>query len=56
MDNDSKFRHSKRRNIANRFDGENDHKGSFSLKIPDSRKEDYKRIKLNVHEVYDEEE
>lgn len=33
---------------------ENDHKGSFKLKDPDPRKENYQRVKIRVLDVYKE--
>lgn len=31
-------------------------RGAFSLKVVDSRKQDYKRSKMKVTDIYDEEE
>ena len=33
-----------------------EHKGAFSLRVHDSRKEDYKRTKIKKEYIYDDEE
>jgi len=56
-DTDSKFKHSRRRNlVAKHLRDQGDLKGAFSLKIIDSRKEEYKRKKMRVSEIENEDE
>lgn len=44
----------KRNMMAKALRDTGDHRGAFSMKIIDSRKEEYKRKKVRVTEVYDE--
>lgn len=56
-DTDTKFKHSRRRNImAKHLRDQGDLKGAFSLKIIDSRKEEYKRKHMRVSDIEDEED
>lgn len=49
-------KYSKRNKYAKSLRDQGDLKGAFSLKVIDSRKEEYKRKKLRVTEILDEEE
>lgn len=53
-----KEKHSKRlRNkYAKSLRDQGEHKGAFSLKVIDSRKQEYKRTKMRVTDINDEEE
>ncbi len=53
-----KEKHSKRlRNkYAKSLRDQGDHKGAFSLKVHDARKTEYKREKMRVTDINDEEE
>ena len=59
-DSDTKYKHSlhrKRNMIAKALRDPNEHKGAFALKVHDSRKSEYRRIRMNVKDVdYDNEE
>lgn len=47
--------HYKRNMMAKHLRDQGDHKGAFSLKVHDSRKVDYKRVKLRVTDINEEE-
>lgn len=56
-DQETKYNRStnrKRNMMAKALRDTGDHRGAFSMKIIDSRKEEYKRKKVRVTEVYDE--
>lgn len=56
-DTDTKLKHSRKRNIMKRcLRDQGDFKGAFSLKIIDGRKEEYKRTRIRVTEIPDEED
>lgn len=58
-DPDTKEKHSRkyRRNMmAKSLRDTGDHKGAFALKVVDSRKSEYKRKRLRLSEVEDEED
>lgn len=58
-DPDTKFKHSshRKRNIVAKMlrDG-GDHKGAFSLKVINPKKQEYKRVKMRITEIENEEE
>lgn len=57
-DPDTKNKHSlhyKRNMMAKHLRDQGEHKGAFSLKVIDSRKGDYKRVKLRVTDINEEE-
>lgn len=47
--------HYKRNMMAKHLRDQGEHKGAFSLKVMDSRKTNYKRVKLRVTELDEEE-
>lgn len=56
-DPDTKFKHSvhRKRNImAKALRDRGDHKGAFSLRVHDSRKQEYKRKKMRVTAINEE--
>lgn len=58
-DPDTKYKHSlhyKRNMIAKSLRDTGDHKGAFSIKIIDSRKQEYKRRKMRVTEIMNDED
>lgn len=55
--NEDKEKHLKRRNqLAQMLRDQGDHKGAFSLKVVNHKKQEYKRVKLNPRDIYEEEE
>jgi hypothetical protein len=46
----------KRNRYAAMLKDQGDFKGAFSLKVVDSRKQDYKRSKMRTNEIYEEEQ
>jgi hypothetical protein len=56
-DNETKYKHSYKRNIAAKhLRDQGELKGAFSLKIIDGRKEEYKRKRMRINEIADEQE
>ena len=53
----TKYQHSKRRNLqAKKLRDHGEHKGAFSLRVIDPRKEQYKRVRIKKEYVHDDEE
>jgi hypothetical protein len=58
-DEETKYKHSlhRKRNImAKSLRDHGDHKGAFALRVIDSRKNEYKRKRMKISDIYDEEE
>ena len=57
-DSETKMKHSfnRKRNFIAKEMRTGENKGAFKLKVHDSRKEEYKRVKLRVNDDYEEEE
>lgn len=56
-DIDTRVKHSRKRNLlAKHLRDPNEHKGAFALKVVDHRKNNYKRAKIRINNIQNDEE